>query len=255
MLFFLWQWIVTLSHAASVPMLLLRDALQIEHWTSDNECGWSGVTCDFTGSVQGITLIDEVLSDPLPAGIFSSLPQLQWVIIVFSSWNENYTSTIPEDICTGNQVTELGFEHFKIGTNLPAAVFECSKLTALHFVDTGLTGPIPDLFTQLPKLERVELDKNELTGEIPESLASLPGLKVVELQGNKLTGPLLAFVSEKLEVLDVRNNGLTGSVDVTSTQASFKHKPHLVYLGAEFNKLTLPQQCQGAHYCYITVAT
>lgn len=243
------------GETASVPMELLRSAVGIASWTSGNECGWAGVVCSFSGEVQGISFVDQTLSAPLPTGVFSQLPALQWVILVFSSWNKDFKTAIPADICTGNLIFELSFANFQLDSKFPSEIFECAHLTTLNLARTKLEGPIPDLFAALPLLERVELYENSLTGEIPRSLAELQALKVVELQGNQLEKALPVFSSQSLQVLDVRFNSLTGPVDVSFTQSSFAHKPNIQYIGVEFNKLTLPQQCQGVHFCYISLST
>jgi hypothetical protein len=243
-----------MGETASVPMEQLRSALKIASWTSENECGWPGVACSFSGQVQGISLVDQTLSAPLPTGIFSQLPSLQWVILVFSTWNDDFKTAIPKDICTGNLIFELSFANFKLDSTFPSEVFECTHLTTLNLARTKLEGPIPDLFAALPRLERVELYENSLSGEIPLSLARLQALKVVELQANQLEKTLPAFASDSLQVLDVRYNSLTGPVDVSFTQPSFARKPNIQYIGVEFNKLTLPQQCQGVHFCYISLS-
>ena len=253
-----WKWALLacfqaflVVQSASIPMEELRSALQIAAWTNGNECGWGGVTCDFSGSVQGLSLVDQTLAAPLPLGVFSQLPHLQWVIIVFSSWNDDYTTGIPADICTGNQIYELDFSNFKLEAQFPSVVFECANLRTLNLARTGLKGLVPDLFAALPLLERVEMYENSLSGPIPLSLAALQELQVVELQANQFTGPLPAFASTALQVLDVRYNSLTGTLDVSATQPSFAQKPRIVYIGVEFNQMTLPQQCQGVHFCYV----
>lgn len=215
-----WKWVflaylhVFWGEAVSAPMEELRSALQIAVWTSGNECGWGGVTCDYSGEVQGLSLVDQTLAAPLPLGVFSQLPHLQWVTIAFSSWNDVYKTAIPADICTNNLLSELDFANFQLEGPFPSVIFECVHLKTLNLAKTGLKGPIPDLFASLKRLERVEMYENELTGGIPSSLAALQELQVVELQANQLTGLLPAFLSPGLQVLDVRYNSLTGDLDV-----------------------------------------
>jgi hypothetical protein len=66
----------------------------------------------------------------------------------------------------------------------------------------------------LPDLKVLELNHNNFTGSIPSSLGNLQYLEVVHLFNNKLTGSLPTFASTVLEVLDVRENLLDGTVSV-----------------------------------------
>lgn len=237
-------------------MSTLRTALGLTtEWVSPHECGWSGVTCDSAGAVTGVTLVDQPITGVLPEGVFSVLPKLQRVLVVFSTWNADFVSSIPSDLCAGNEIEELGFVNFKIFTEFPENVFECRHLTTLSISGCALFGEVPDLFSELPNLRILELYSNALNGTVPLSLAALKSLEIVELYSNKLSGELPPFASDALTVLDVRFNSLSGNLHVSTTQPSFASKPNISYIGVEFNKMTLPKQCVDVHFCYVTLSS
>jgi hypothetical protein len=69
------------------------------------------------------------------------------------------------------------------GGRLPAASLlqALSKLTAVDFTATGLTGELPPDWGGLAALEEVRLGGNALAGPLPQEWARLSRLRVLQL--------------------------------------------------------------------------
>ena len=121
---------------------------------------------------------------------------------------------------------------------IPAELGQLSMLTELNLRSNDLTGSIPPELNRLTRLEKLLLHNNQLSGDIPNLsglrslkmlwlsgrdmaltggvptwLNTMSGLEELTVWGNDLGGtiPYLAGMSS-LKRLDIRANGLTGSV-------------------------------------------
>ncbi|KAK3180697.1 hypothetical protein Dsin_000086 [Dipteronia sinensis] len=109
-------------------------------------------------------------------------------------------------------------------------------LRSLNFADNSLQGPLPDLnifgalksaflsnnqfsgtipddaFKGMGSLKKLHLDNNTFTGPIPKSLTNLANLIELKLQDNKFEGQIPDFQDPKLQVFNVSNNNLVGTI-------------------------------------------
>ena len=76
----------------------------------------------------------------------------------------------------------------------------------------SLRGEIPAWLATMKKLSYVKLRSNKLSGAVPPALAASPALFYLDVADNELSGALPRF-GERLGVLDVSGNKLTGPVD------------------------------------------
>ena len=88
------------------------------------------------------------------------------------------------------------------------------RVTGLHLVYNGLTGPIPGALGNLVNLKELGLNENGLTGPIPAALGNLVNLERLNLYGNDLTGPVPAWLGNLtgLRRLNLVWNDLTGPI-------------------------------------------
>lgn len=196
------------------PLTVLQESLGVENWANNsNPCSWDGVYCDWDDEVNAISVTNFYFTGDLTEDVFSLLPKLD----IFTISNTLYLEiplTIPSDICTANSLKHFEIFNFSIST-FPQQLLKCTNLEVISLSYCEISGQLPD-FSSLPNLKILELDHNLLTGSIPQSLYSLKNLEVVHLFNNQLTGSLPNFASEVLQVLDVRENQLTGAVSVFS---------------------------------------
>lgn len=194
------------------PMEDLQNALQVDSWGNLYPCSWPGVYCDWDDEITSIALSGLTFSgSSIPENIFPNLKKLEY----FSAVNTlylNYTFTLPKDLCSANSLIHFEIFNFTLEA-FPSQLTQCSKLQVLHLTFCSIVSTLPD-FTNFPDLKVLELNHNNFTGSIPTSLGNLQHLEIIHLFNNKLTGSLPAFASTVLEVLDVRENLLDGTVSV-----------------------------------------
>ena len=99
---------------------------------------------------------------------------------------------------------------------------ELSKIWVFEAANNGLTGPIPKAFWSSESLKLLDLSDNRLSGSLPEVLKSV-NLRVLRLQDNSLTGGIPAGLASlnRLGLLNLTNNGFTGSLNAYSDALSF----------------------------------
>ncbi|KAK2646110.1 hypothetical protein Ddye_021305 [Dipteronia dyeriana] len=109
-------------------------------------------------------------------------------------------------------------------------------LRNLNFADNSFQGPLPDLnifgalksaflsnnqfsgtipddaFKGMGSLKKLHLSNNTFTGPIPKSLTNLANLIELKLQDNKFEGQIPYFQDPKLQVFNVSNNNLVGTI-------------------------------------------
>lgn len=206
-------WIGTLvGISKGHPMFVLNEALKVEVWNNEYPCSWTGVYCDWDNEVTSICLTNLNFTGDLTQGAFPDLPKLEYFSIANTLFLE-FPLSIPSDLCTSNSLKHFEIFNFTIST-FPSQLSKCTQLEVISLTYTQIDGALPN-FSVWPKLKILELDHNSFTGEIPSTLSALKDLEVVHLFNNKLSGTLPKFDSTALRVLDVRENLLTGEVDVS----------------------------------------
>lgn len=146
-----------------------------------NHCEWTGVTC------QTIHL-DQMNH----CGVETSI----------SSSSSSSAEPVPV-------VTRLELPYSHLTGTLPVQLIELQYLTILHLSNNHLVGSIPAELVQLSHLQVVYLQQQQqgLTGPIPY----LHSVRELVLSSNQLTGSL-QFTSESLQLLDLSDNLLTGTL-------------------------------------------
>ncbi|GJN18428.1 hypothetical protein PR202_gb05591 [Eleusine coracana subsp. coracana] len=153
--------------------------------TSTSACSWFGVTCDPTNStVVDVRLPGVGIVGAVPPGTFGRLPNLR----VLSLRSNRVLGALPSDILA-----------------LP-------NLKSLFLQRNDISGPIPAGITGLASLERLVLAHNNLSGSIPFALNNLTSLRVLRLDGNRLSGSLPSISIPGLDVFNVSDNSLNGSI-------------------------------------------
>ncbi|XP_024545094.1 LRR receptor-like serine/threonine-protein kinase GSO1 [Selaginella moellendorffii] len=106
---------------------------------------------------------------------------------------------------------------------IPSELCELERLTELDMSQNSLFGPIPPCLGSLKNLTELLLFQNTLSGKIPASLVQLKLLKSLVLYANNLEGPIPPLQGNKIEVLDLSSNNLTGTLpDVIANLSSLR---------------------------------
>ncbi|PON66264.1 LRR domain containing protein [Parasponia andersonii] len=115
---------------------------------------------------------------------------------------------------------------------LPQSVSQLKNLRFLAVSRNFISGGIPATLGHLRNLRTLDLSYNQLAGEIPRSIGTLPELTNLILCHNHLSGSVPPFMSQSLIRLDLKHNGLSGSLAPGSLP------PSLQYLSLAWNKLS-----------------
>lgn len=131
-------------------------------------------------------------------------------------------------------LTELSIVPGRVFGSIPQTIGQCKKFRFLAISKNFLSGEIPASLAGLQTLRTLDLSYNLLTGSIPARLGDIPTLSNLILCHNRLSGSVPAFSSPVLTRLDLKNNGLTGSLPNRPFPSS------LQYLSLSSNRLTGP---------------
>jgi hypothetical protein len=134
-------------------------------------CNWTGVTCDASSSVTGISLPSLDLAGPFPAAALCRLPRLRSVDL------------------SGNY----------LGPDL-RHIARCTALQRLDLSTNSFVGPLPDALADLPSLLYLNLQGNNFSGPIPGSFARFP--RHIKVAGGKAgsLGDSVTISREKTKV-------------------------------------------------------
>ncbi|KAI4296839.1 hypothetical protein L6164_036759 [Bauhinia variegata] len=171
------------------------------------------------------------LSGRIPAKLFNANMKLLHVLLD----NNRLTDSIPASLGLVNTLEAVRFDRNQLFGPVPPSITNLRNLTELYLSDNNLNGFLPDLsglrltyldvstnnFTSsgippwastLQFITTLNLGNITLKDEIPVSLFSLPNLETVSLRDNKLTGDLDIgnSFSNRLQSIDVENNGIDG---------------------------------------------
>ena len=145
-------------------------------------------------------------------GIYVNGSPKRVTAIVLRRWGLD--GTIPAELARLPMLKELNLHSNRLTGTTPAELARLSRLEKLLLHNNRLTGTIPDL-SRLRNLKMLWLSGKDmaLTGGVPTWLNTMSGLEELTVWGNDLGGriPYLAGMIS-LKRLDIRANGLTGSV-------------------------------------------
>lgn len=190
---------------ANEPPFLWENDTMIE-----NECEWTGITCDSEGKVEILDIRHMNLKGTLPAQL-SLLTELEWLQI----WDNKFRGDIPAEFqaLTNMRRIELGLNAYT-GT-IPSNLFLMTTVEILHMDWNNFErGPFPIGLLDLPELKSVDLQATRRTGTIPEEIFSLPLLGRISCASNQLTGTLSTKIArlQPLWSLNVGENYLGGTI-------------------------------------------
>ncbi|KAG7642915.1 Leucine-rich repeat [Arabidopsis suecica] len=121
-----------------------------------------------------------------------------------------------------------------ISSSLPSKFGNLNKLEVLSLSFNGFSGQCFPTISNLTRITQLYLHNNELTGSFP-LVQNLTKLSFLGLSDNLFSGtiPSYLFTFPSLSTLDLRENDLSGSIEVPNSSTSSKLE--IMYLG--FNHL------------------
>ncbi|KAH7293034.1 hypothetical protein KP509_28G008800 [Ceratopteris richardii] len=154
-------------------------------------------------------------------------PSVQSLFPSFLAGIEKFTPTRLELLTSSHIVAAV--EALKLALNLTSYTgdpclpegygyewMNCSSsdsVTAILLSNSRTGGTIPDEIRSLDTLLEIHLDGSDLQGPIPD-LSALERLEILDLRNNRLTGPITATLAalSNLQALYLQNNNLSGQI-------------------------------------------
>ncbi|KAK7276227.1 hypothetical protein RIF29_17364 [Crotalaria pallida] len=131
-------------------------------------------------------------------------------------WNLTQTSPCSWNgvFCNGNRVTMLRFPGMGLSGSLPLGLGNLTQLQTLSLRFNALTGPIPSDFANLVNLRNLYLHGNFFSGEIPDFVFTLQNLVRLNLGSNNFSGVISPKFNNltRLSSLFLDDNHFTGSI-------------------------------------------
>uniref|UniRef100_A0A7S4SGL3 Leucine-rich repeat-containing N-terminal plant-type domain-containing protein n=1 Tax=Ditylum brightwellii TaxID=49249 RepID=A0A7S4SGL3_9STRA len=176
----------------------------------ENECSWTGVTCDAAGDVIKIELQNSQLTGEVPSEIHYFAPTLEHVD--FSE--NNIVGSIPDGLYSLRKLTNLYLHNTTLTGTLSPKVSNWAELNNLYLGNNELIGEVPKEITMLRKLRFLILHANKFNGNIPSSFNEMKSLFYLDLSYNDLTGGLPESLSgcTKLRHAYLDHNKLSGPI-------------------------------------------
>ncbi|TYG95236.1 hypothetical protein ES288_A11G252100v1 [Gossypium darwinii] len=183
-------------------------------------------------NLEFLNLSNNQFSGPIPALPTSKLRRLYLALNKFEGEIPVYLT----EGCSG--LVELDLSSNKLSGMVPSGFGSCSSMESFSVSSNNFTGELPiEIFQNMSSLKELGLSFNYFSGPLPESLSSLSNLTVLDLSSNNFSGSIPASLCEnptnRLKVLYLQNNILTGSIPPTLSNCS-----QLVSLHLSFNYLT-----------------
>jgi Leucine-rich repeat (LRR) protein len=241
-------------------------------WAENRQdiCQWKGVICNpddletsdrrhlqVGGVVVGLTLTKNSMFGRTPASLWQ-LPNLQEINFSFNPHLEvDFALLQQTSTTTGNSLLRsvrlhdtgttsivglrsasetllvLQLSSSKLNTQLPADLYELTKLSTLSLGQCGLQGSIPDDIHRLSMLHELNFFDNALTGELPAGMARMVHMTHLTLSFNQFHGTLPEYLNDMLllEQFWAIDNDFTGQVP------SFPKAPGMIHLNVKGNSL------------------
>nr|XP_010910701.1 receptor-like protein kinase HSL1 isoform X2 [Elaeis guineensis] len=124
--------------------------------TPTSHCNWTGIECSADGFVTNIALVDQNITQPIPAAV-----------------------------CKLKNLSILDLGDNDITGSFPTSLYNCSNLLHLDLSGNNFVGVIPsDIYRLSPHLTDLILSGNNFTGDIPPSIGRLLAIEYLDLSFN-----------------------------------------------------------------------
>ncbi|KAH9673092.1 hypothetical protein KPL70_017963 [Citrus sinensis] len=165
---------------------------------------------------------------------------------IFFSLSNNYiTGVIPETLCRAKNLLVLDLSKNKLGGKMPTCLIEMSEiLGVLNLRGNRLSGTLSVTFPGNCALQTLDLNGNQLGGKVPKSLASCTKLEVLDLGNNKINDTFPCWLKNisSLRVLVLRSNSFYGNITCRENDKSWP-KLQIVDLASNNFGGRVPQKC------------
>ncbi|KAL2608384.1 hypothetical protein R1flu_026957 [Riccia fluitans] len=137
-------------------------------WTEgSNCCTWTGVTCDGSGRVTKLIVVNADIPTVSPGG---------------------QTYVIASSLGNLDSLLEMNITNIGLPGNLSPTLGTLTGLQSMTIDGCNLDGAIPDSFCSLNALQKFVIRNNLLTS-YPDCFNNKPSITVMDLTGNNFNGP------------------------------------------------------------------
>jgi Leucine-rich repeat (LRR) protein len=136
---------------------------------------------------------------------------------LFYAWKNRLTGGVPASLAEAPSLQAIDLSYNNLTGPIPKDLFGLQNLTKLLLLSNELTGFIPPEIGNCTSLYRLRLNGNRLSGTIPAEIGNLKNLNFLDMSENHLVGPVPAAISgcASLEFLDLHSNALSGALPDT----------------------------------------
>ncbi|GFY82038.1 leucine-rich repeat protein kinase family protein [Actinidia rufa] len=177
---------------------------------------FTGVVPDGIGSCLLLRLID--LSENSLSGTLPNTMQKLTLCNDLNLHKNSFTGVIPEWLGEMKSLETLDLSDNSFSGPIPTSIGNLQSLKVLDFSMNAFNGRLPESMINCKNLMAVDFSQNSLTGSLPSWIFTL-GMQEILLSGNKLSGSVDSLFSssidnshQKLQVLDLSGNGLSGEI-------------------------------------------
>ncbi|KAL8232211.1 hypothetical protein R6Q57_001989 [Mikania cordata] len=161
-----------------------------------------------------IHLGDNKLSGVIPASLFNSNMSLIHILLE----NNNFKGNIPSTLGLVQSLETVRLDRNSLSGDVPLNINNLTNVTELYLSNNRLTGNVPNL-TGMNVLNYVDLSNNSFEqSNIPSWFSTLQSLTTLKMHFTNLVEELPAtlFSIPQLQQLDLSNNRINGSLDISS---------------------------------------
>jgi Leucine-rich repeat (LRR) protein len=137
--------------------------------SGNDECTWTGITCNDSGEVTAIVLDNQGIQGDLPAEL-SLLSQLERLIVSENS----FTGDVPGSFGDLKKLQDFRMDRNEFTGELPQSIGGMSSLRIWYMErNVNLGGTFPESVLELQNLQELVFYYTSITGELPAGVCSL----------------------------------------------------------------------------------
>ncbi|MQL93227.1 hypothetical protein Taro_025866 [Colocasia esculenta] len=158
------------------------------------------------------------LSGSIPEGLFR--PKMQIIHVLFD--NNNLSGTIPSSLGLVKKLEVVRLDRNSITGPVPNNINSLTNLRELHLSNNKLNGSLPNL-TGMELLSYVDLSNNSFDpSNVPPWFSTLTSLTTIVMDNTRIRNSLAhdLFTQPQIQIVQLRNNFLNGTVDLGTTYGS-----------------------------------
>ncbi|KAL5748955.1 hypothetical protein ACOSQ2_026252 [Xanthoceras sorbifolium] len=182
-------------------------------------------------NLQSLVILENGLTGGLPIEL-GNLTKLKRLVLA----GNQFTGKIPVSFSGLAELLILDISRNHLSGSMPLTLGGLTSLLKLDLSNNMLEGKLPEELGNLKNLTLLDLRSNNFSGELTQSLQEMVSLKEMIISHNPIGGNLTGIQWQKLqnlEILDLSNMGLTGTIPESITVLR-----RLRFLGLSENKVT-----------------